>query len=349
MELALGSLVFVTVLLFGIHFAEIAVVKLSVQRAASNALWDTTAKRLHRNRESAGPAIYELGTSKNTDTTATNRYADFEPTGTAGAGLTLALTRASNLQVTCRDQAVATPPPPPAGDAAQGRARLATVFSFPTSAAGATVDGMGCTASAEVEPFRIPDTFLEGASGGFFGALHVVKPKIRVCAYGRRWNGVCSARVPIALDDWGFAGSTGPGRESASCDRTCNDFKASGNQAYRRSVERLYQVYRADYTTTFQSIDQFVMEITGVSPVPVDERDFRFVFIGEDPPTGTPGMEPFHSKTREPPFQNNGTPNVPIDYAWPTSPWSKPYKDAYGKRGQCFLGTECDKSLFGQP
>src|SRR5207249_4993558 len=46
-EAAIGMLVFVTVLMFGLHFAEVGYLTVKIQEAANGALWDTTAKKMH--------------------------------------------------------------------------------------------------------------------------------------------------------------------------------------------------------------------------------------------------------------------------------------------------------------
>ncbi len=46
-EMALGVLLFVTVFIFGIHFAEVGYLSLKVQEASTSALWDTTSAKMH--------------------------------------------------------------------------------------------------------------------------------------------------------------------------------------------------------------------------------------------------------------------------------------------------------------
>ena len=46
-EIALGSLLVVTVLMFGIHFGEVLFMSIKVQEAANSAQWDATSMKLH--------------------------------------------------------------------------------------------------------------------------------------------------------------------------------------------------------------------------------------------------------------------------------------------------------------
>jgi hypothetical protein len=62
-ELAIGLLVFVTVLIFGIHFAELSFLSLKTTEAASYAIWDSTGRRVHRfdpNRLGSSTQIYSV-------------------------------------------------------------------------------------------------------------------------------------------------------------------------------------------------------------------------------------------------------------------------------------------------
>ena len=47
LEMSLGALLFVTVLLFGIHYAEVTFTQMKVTEAASSTMWDVTAGKMH--------------------------------------------------------------------------------------------------------------------------------------------------------------------------------------------------------------------------------------------------------------------------------------------------------------
>ena len=54
-ELALGLLIFVTVLIFGIHFAEMGFLSLKVTEASASAIWDATAYQTHSKLPNSNP------------------------------------------------------------------------------------------------------------------------------------------------------------------------------------------------------------------------------------------------------------------------------------------------------
>ena len=75
--------------------------------------------------------------------------------------------------------------------------------------------------------------------------------------------------------------------------------------------------------------------------VPVDERDFRFAFTGEDAP------RPFSIETSEVDGTSSGYgPNRRVPHRWATTPYSSKYRAAYDDRGQCFAGLPCTRSPF---
>jgi hypothetical protein len=346
-ELALSLLVFITVLLFGIHFAELGMMKLRVQQSATAALWDTTGVRMHRFNTAvdARPDFYTSNEMRDADgrspsARAEARYSDFDGLSEGGADtFTQVMTRGSRLNVQCQPTSVSTLP----GSQAFDRLRVAYT---PARSGGKEVDGMACNASARVEVWGMPRSFMEG-SGGFFDEQHVQRPRIRVCAFGRARGGSCRGSVPIALDDWALSGSKDKfGKELSACREDCL-FDNGGNQAYKRTVQRLYDEYNSFETRDF-SIPYFIRSLFTRDPVmpelsnvPVDERAFRLVFVGEDgPDTGAGTKEPFSFKTRE---QNT---YQAYDFEWATTPYADAYQEAYRRRRECFLGSRCDQSYF---
>ncbi|HEX8437432.1 TadE family protein [Archangium sp.] len=348
-ELALSLLVFVSVLLFGIHFAEVGMMKLRVQQAATAALWDTTGLRMHR-FNTAADAPPEFRTSDEMldkkgqapGPRAEERFQDFDGRSTGGAdGFTQVMTRGSRLSVQCEPARVS---PLPQGEAFD---RLRVAYT-PAIAGGREVDGMACNADARVEVWGMPRSFVDDGAGGIMDVKHVLRPQLRVCAFGRARGGVCQGSVPIALDDWALSGSDESfGRELEACLEGCLFDNKEGNQAYKRTVNRLYDEYNSFETRDF-SIPDFIRAlftndpvVPELSNVPVDERAFRFVFVGEDgPDIGAGTTRPFTFKTRE-----QDTYSVK-DYEWATTPYADTYKKAYQRREQCFLGSRCDQSYF---
>ncbi len=80
-ELALGSIVFVGVLLIGIHMAEYAQLSLKVQDAQTYAVWDASGRRV-QTREISGstnltPFQRTLDNTTGVGAMAKKRFADF--------------------------------------------------------------------------------------------------------------------------------------------------------------------------------------------------------------------------------------------------------------------------------
>ena len=103
LEMALGSLVFITLLLFGIHFGEVGVLTLRVQQAATSALWDTTGMRMHNYATplDSDPRFFNANEIRDSKARlpaqrAQALYKSFDVLSPGGAGtITQAVTRAS--------------------------------------------------------------------------------------------------------------------------------------------------------------------------------------------------------------------------------------------------------------
>jgi hypothetical protein len=346
-ELALGSLIFLTVLFFGIHFGEIGMMKLRVQQAGASALWETTGFRTHRLDAPVGspPQFFSAPEVRDTngrtsEEAAQLRYQDFEGSSNGGSTtFTQVMTRGASLTVTCTPTPIS---PLPNTDAFN---RLRASYTLPV-VGGREADGMACSASAQLQVWGLPRSFQEDSrGGGFFKVAHSMVPVIQVCAFGRARGGVCDGKVLMALDDWGLAGSDpSMGRELEVCKDNCV-LTGGGNQAYKRTVERLYQKYN-DFGARDYSIPDFIRTLFSESPtvpelnnVPVDETTFRMAFVGEEGPDGD-GSNPFAMKTREQDTRRA------FDEYWTTSPYDDVYRTAYRRRGQCFLGSPCSRSYF---
>jgi hypothetical protein len=194
-ELALGSIVIITVLIFAIHFAEIGYLSLKVTEASHSALLDATGHRLHDWPDDASPAS---SAARIAGEKATERYADFDgrQRSTGGTTLTQAFTRASNMDVRCT------------GGGGPGWGP-----SFFTSLAYDDNGGISCRSEADIQAIRIPTDFLEDANNGFFKKQHYEATPIHVCGIGRAQGGTCPGQLTSMLDDWGLSG---PG-ESGNC------------------------------------------------------------------------------------------------------------------------------------
>ncbi|AKI99536.1 hypothetical protein ATI61_109265 [Archangium gephyra] len=216
-ELALGLLLFVTVLIFGIHFAEVGYLSLKVQEAATSALWDTTSAKMHELPRNFDP-LTNLISSDKPGQLATERYKDFDGrTSKAGGGKVVQLfTSAQQLQVTC-------------GEAAN-------IFFEPSTSTNTrvyrNVGGMTCNAQAQLSPVKkFTRSFLDKGKGAFFDVPHYAAGAIPVCGMGRAQGGKCAGGFGILLDDWALSSRS----ESGEC-----HLLNCGNTAYYDSAKVVY-------------------------------------------------------------------------------------------------------------
>lgn len=223
-ETSLGLMVFVTILVFGIYFAEVGALTLKVQEAANFALWDATGRVMHdpENRQWG-----RRGAVAAAEAEAAARYADFdgrERMGGTGMPIQQAIARAQPIQVECR-------PALPAG-----------VPSLAPSAAGAPLDaamavdteGMGCTASSRMRAMRV-GRFMEDS---FFKVAHRrAAAAFTVCAAGRASDGTCTGRFGLMLDDWGLSTV----QEGRACPLSIDSGAPCNNRDYYLWVERIYR------------------------------------------------------------------------------------------------------------
>ena len=107
-ELALSLLIFVTVAMLGIHFAEVGYLPIKVHEAAVSPLWDSTALRVHRWRDtekSIGDFTPFPLIAPAVESNANGRFHDFDGrTSTPGEGdtsVTQVFTRIDDMLVRC--------------------------------------------------------------------------------------------------------------------------------------------------------------------------------------------------------------------------------------------------------
>ena len=249
-ETVLGILVFITVLMFGIHFAEVGYLSLKVQEASASALWDTTSAKMHELPGGFGPqsnAISGAGGS------ATNRYQDFDgrTSKSGGSAPVQVFTAASDLTVECK---------------------AANAISFAPSASTQGVykdsGGMTCTSKATLSPTpRLTQSFLDEGEGALFQVKHLKEQAFTVCGVGRAQGGSCSGGFGILLDDWGLAGQD----ES----KTCKVLSCS-NTAYYDSAKKVF-----DFHNPGTSAAEGLARAT-VGQSPLNASKFWMSFVGED-------------------------------------------------------------------
>ena len=224
-EAALGTMVFVTILVFGIYFAEVGALTLKVQEAANFALWNATGRVLHDPEANVWGRASVVGAAERA---ARQRYSDFdgrERMGGTGVAVQQAIARAQPIQVRCEGAV-------PAGMA------LTPGEAGPMLAAAMNVQsqGLSCQASSRMRAARV-GTFLEGRRGFFQESQRRAAAAFTVCAAGRASDGTCTGRFSILLDDWGLSGVA----EGRVCPLSIDSGRVCTNADYYLWTERVYR------------------------------------------------------------------------------------------------------------
>ncbi|WP_309890153.1 pilus assembly protein [Archangium sp.] len=312
-ELALGLLVFVTVLIFGIHFAEMGYLSVKVTEATHSALLDATGGRLHNWPMNSNPA---KGTAARAGQQAAERYRDFDSRTASnnGASLSQVFTTIEGLEVEC--------------STGNGPSYMPSPLLL---AAYSDVGGMSCRAQANIRPlgaYSVPEQFMEG-QGGFFKARHYVPKNIPVCGMGRARGGTCPGRLTMMLDDWGLSGD----RESGICPIIPDmPIPCPTNVPFWTMAASAFAINLAGQGTAGSAMASGVV---GSMPLP-------FFYGGENMFWMSSAGEPLFV---QPLFNEMFAPRV-----WPTTPGvvpgglgGIPYTAAYIQRRGCFLGQDCPK------
>jgi hypothetical protein len=348
-ETALGILVFVTILLFGIHFAEVTVTQMKVTEAASAAMWESTAGQMHNLPRNTLAAAFTVNRAR---TLVRARYADFDGAmgGTGYPQQILSRARPGSLALDCQ----------------LGGANLSQPGGGPRltryeDAAFNDNGGLRCDAEAWIDVGGVMaiGTFLDTANGFFSkagGARHddsLPAGGYHVCALGRPngLNGPCTGTMAMLLDDYGLAGG---GTESGNCPVSPYGARCASNQNYWDAAEAMYRV---DSATTQSGADYNLVNWVVGNPgplnwpgrpnVPGNPTSFYMAFCGEDRGPGCMGS--FNGAT---PFAGDGS-----DTVWQTTPFTMhpEYRTAYNSRnivpaeGACYLGQRCNQSSLFEP
>ncbi|MBL8950251.1 MAG: pilus assembly protein [Myxococcaceae bacterium] len=312
-ELALFAMVFITVITFGIHFAEVGYLSIKVQEAANSALWDATSRKLHDTTTNDWD-VYRSAISW-TQSQSISRYADFNglsshPGPPRGGDRTMVqvFTNAEPIEVRCEvERDISMAPVRPVDAAIPLRET-----------------GMSCRAKAVLGGWRFPRWLMQNDQGGFFEAEQPQR-KIAVCATGRQnpATGRCEQRFVIQLDDWGFSGS----REARECPLTAGGERGCANSGYYDLVEKTYRshVQREGDAFGTQS-SALAREVVGSSPLQsADENHFYLSYRGNE------------SSYTEDLGRSHG------DTQWETTPFDdrREYRVIASPRSDCWLGLEC--------
>lgn len=258
-ELALGSIVFVTILLFGIHFAEAGWLSIKVQEATHFALFEATGPRVQRLAPffDAQPFDNTVGNGNGVADRAEQRYRDFDGVGPNGNGARWqsAITRGDTLRVNC----------------AEVQANGPNGFGFaPSQTLVGTYQNRGgiqCGSQAMFEPIGIPVRFLEQSEQGFFNAQHRDVGARRYCGVGPMVGGACPGRIGILTNDWGLAGDPERGHQPFPTEGGCG----GGAGVYCNTVQRLW-------SPQFTAGRQFAQQYAGAPPT--DASMFNFAYSG---------------------------------------------------------------------
>ncbi|HZI03175.1 MAG TPA: TadE family protein [Archangium sp.] len=292
-ELALCLLVFVTVVMFGIHFAEVGYLSLKVHEAAVSPLWDSTAFRVHRmreNRETIGDFSAFPAIAPRVMANARERYRDFDGrSSTRGprTQVTQVFTRVKDMQVRCaqdeevefdlprsRRPALRSPLPgswghyPPGQDVGEPTdSVLDGIYE--------NVGGISCAAEAHLEGLpTLPTRFMEG-EGGFFGEKHATPLKMKACAAGRAVGGDCKGRYGILLGDFGFSDPEVSGHCPLQPEQP--DVPCSENRAFYYAARK---VFDTNGRSAGRDASKFAEFFVGHSPI--DESGFFMSYRGEE-------------------------------------------------------------------
>ncbi|NVI97757.1 hypothetical protein HV824_06445 [Myxococcus sp. AM009] len=208
LEAVLGIIVLVTVLMFGLHFAELAHLSLKAHEAVAAAAWDATAYRVERPGVDTVDdwAWYDSGRIAATRVTyATNeRYADWDGrSSTPGdRGPTQLYSQAGTLNTACiRSE-----------DPRNGFRVSATANTPAYGEPGA----LSCITQGSVRTINLPARFLKAADDGVFSAEHLTRSSFSLCGLGRPAAGdTCRGSLNILLGDHGLTSGEDEERECA--------------------------------------------------------------------------------------------------------------------------------------
>ncbi len=321
-EVSLGLLVFVTVLVFGIHFAEVVFTQMKVTEAAAAPIWDTTAGDLN---DIPVPFSYDpssaLAAARND---AQQRYQDFDGrTNANGAAPSQVFTVARNLQLACTT-----------GGLNRFWGQLAPFPYIPA----VYQDNMGisCTGEARITSIRIPSNFVDQGPEGFFRAPHkegiANQTGIKVCAVGRPngLNGPCTGSLTMAVDDWGLQNDN---LENVICPVLPYGIPCP-NLPYWSSVFAIFQLGGGGQGNAHEQLVNFTMR--GNVPFMLGRAtSFYMSYVGEE-------------LMFQQPLLWAGDGMTPL---WSTTPFlfMPSYAASYAMREGCYLGYPCNTSTLAQP
>jgi hypothetical protein len=329
-ETALGTTLLVTIIAFGIHFAEVGYLSLKVQEAAISALWNGTHGKMHTTAFDYTEADDSMEAAA---ADASRRYADFNGLSHINGppGITQAFTAGQNLTVNCDVGG--------GGPDWEGTFLTRLIYRDQGPAR--------CGAQARLSLFRFPVSFVDSESaGGLYKEPHADTrfANLRVCSTGRAVNGQCAGSFSMLVDDWGLAGGNILTSETRSCQMLLGQmpYEAIPPLPIYVPVPCLNGPYfAAAYGTYLPTAivipwmaDDMPMMVLGF-PSPINSRYFFMSAPGEELLMAqVPTLDQWRGTGLFP-----TTPGSPLALSTPT------YAYAWGRRlanGRCFLGKDCD-------
>lgn len=264
-ELALGALVFIGVLMAGIHLAEYAQLSLKVQDAQTFAVWDASLRRVQSRQQNGGtdlqPFQRTLDEVTGVGAMAKKRFADFNGLSGTDHGNVIgrALTQGSGVDVRCEREGSLRFRASPAAEELMK-----------------DVGGLKCSASAQVKAINVPERFLQRDNGGFFEHSIVRRQPIPICGMGLPVGGACTGALALLTNDWGLAKE-----ETDTCKLDCRD------SAYRGMIEAMFR------RTPPPSGRAAAFAARFAGAVPASPADFHFSYSGveEEMQQRVPGSE----------------------------------------------------------
>ena len=284
-ELALGSLVFVVVLLFGIYFGEVPVMMLKVKEAANFSVTRVTGERTHMFNTSNIAAATTFApfdpAQVATDTFA--RYNDFDGMSdrVGGGTFTQAMTSADNLRVQCsadnRIQFKVDRSPATRRTLAGGQASYDAAFDY-LKARFRNRGGVSCEVSATATPFRVPTSFLDTGGGKMSEEQLKTRASFKICGAGRPTGNACNGELLVLTGDWAF---DGPMASPSNGDAESVQDGPIVNDPYVLMVRRLYDLNGDSQGSAGRKLLRVVAGVQTNQPEYLDESIFNMSFGGD--------------------------------------------------------------------
>ncbi|AFE07654.1 putative pilus biogenesis operon protein [Corallococcus coralloides DSM 2259] len=316
-EAALGVTLFITILVFGIHFAEVGFLSLKVQEAAVSALWNGTHGRMHSLLISDFDPAEDSMRQGGEDAQA--RYADFNGLSSVNRGdtITQVFTRGSDLRVSCGRNG---------GLGWNGPVLTRLLFR--------DQGGSACTSQATLSAWNIPSRFLDQTpETGLYNEQHLdaANAAIQVCGIGRAVGGSCQGRFSMLVDDWGLASE----EETTTCLLFQDMAVPCTNAAFYVVTKGVYEPTTLPIPTyaSFLAMDALFMNPLPPLVLMQRENTFWMSAAGEE----TNFMQYFMKPAALGNLWNT-TPGAMIGITTPH--YGLGYLDRTGNGG-CFLGKDC--------